>query len=419
MNTSIQGLLTVIAVLALGGCAAPRDPEPPPPPPQVPVPVVMDPFPVPDGLRPQVDFWRQVYGTWSLGQVVIHDDRHLDLIYEIADLPGPVSDGYTAAQRDFIDRRKALWQERLQALARKTLAGEPLTAAEQDLARRLAASGASVFGADRRLRAQRGIRERFRRGLEISGRYDGLFREAFRQAGLPEDLAYLPHVESSFQNHARSSAGAVGMWQFTRPAARTYMTSHPALDERLDPLAACRGAARYLRHAYAALGDWSLALTSYNHGITGMQRARNLHGADFLRIVRHYDHPSFGFASRNFYAEFLAARQVAADPLRFFPEGIRYELPLAWDRLVLDQDAPVALLARHYGLDPEELAVLNLAWTGAARSGQVALPMGTEVWLPAGTLTRTARAAAAADPALAMVNGAAAPVPPSADVKLQ
>jgi membrane-bound lytic murein transglycosylase D len=71
-------------------------------------------------------------------------------------------------------------------------------------------------GAAMRVRSQRGIRERFKHGLEISRRYDRQFRKIFRDAGLPEDLAYLPHVESSFQPAAKSSAGAVGMWQFTK-----------------------------------------------------------------------------------------------------------------------------------------------------------------------------------------------------------
>ena len=182
-------------------------------------------------------------------------------------------------------------------------------------------------GAAERVRAQRGTRERFKHGLEISRRYDRQFRKIFRDAGLPEDLAYLPHVESSFQPTAKSSAGAVGMWQFTTAAAKTFMPaghSHShRVDHRLDPFASAIGAARYLSFAYSKLGDWPSAITSYNHGIGGMKRAQDQVGRDFVRIVETYASPAFGFASRNYYAQFLAALEIANNPVAYFPEGVQ------------------------------------------------------------------------------------------------
>jgi membrane-bound lytic murein transglycosylase D len=155
-------------------------------------------------------------------------------------------------------------------------------------------------------------------GLEISRHFDRQFRKIFRDAGLPEDLAYLPHVESSFQPAARSSAGAMGMWQFTKGAAKTFMPGG-RVDLCLDPFASAIGAARYLSYAYSKLGDWPSAITSYNHGIGGMKRAQNQVGRDFLRIVNNYDGPAFGFASRNYYAQFLAAREIASNPMLYLP----------------------------------------------------------------------------------------------------
>jgi membrane-bound lytic murein transglycosylase D len=349
-------------------------------------------FPRPPELEPQIDFWRHVYAVWSRGQVAFHDDRHLGLIYEVANLPGPIEQSYTPYQRDFVRARRELWQARLDDLQRRITFNEPLTTSEQQLAARItqAAGREAIFGAGERVRNQRGLRERFKRGLEISGRYDKLFRDIFRQGGLPEDFAYLPHVESSFQTHARSSAGAAGVWQFTRGAARAYMTNHPALDERLDPVLAARGAARYLSDAYDRLGSWPLAVTSYNHGIGGMSKARAQYGNDFARIVRYYDGPQFGFASRNFYAEFLAARDIAGQPQRYFPEGIRFDAPQNWDRVVLRQNAFPSDLALYYGVGAPQLMAMNQAWTSVVRSEQVTLPAGTEIWLPPGTLARVA-----------------------------
>ncbi len=294
-----------------------------------------DVFPRPTELESQVVFWRRVYTEWKRSQVALHDDRHLDIVYEVVDLPGETLESYTAAQKAYVEERRQMWRDRLRELDVSLAAGAALAPDQQRLASLLTAKsgGSALPGACERVRAQRGLRERFKRGLEISGRYDQVFRRIFGGAGLPEDLAYLPHVESSFQAAARSSAGAVGIWQFTRSAAKVYMDLDVVGDERMDPIASARGAARYLGAAYSKLGSWPLALTSYNHGLAGMQRARSKMGDDFVRIVREYDHPKFGFASRNFYAEFLAAREVAADPDRFFPEGLRYEVPLLMENL--------------------------------------------------------------------------------------
>jgi membrane-bound lytic murein transglycosylase D len=350
-------------------------------------------FPKPAPLETQVAFWRNVYSVWSRSQVVLHDNRFLDVIYEVIQLPGNITEGYTPSQKELVRERTAYWQSRLRDLEQKIASGMPLSPDDRKLALKISPRGdlkTALQGASERLRCQRGLRERFKRGLEISGRYDRHFREIFRQAGLPEDLAYLPHVESSFQIQARSSAGAVGVWQFTRAAAERFMSVNATIDERLDPVASAQGAARYLSYAYGKLGSWPLAVTSYNHGISGMLRAKQSFGQDFMRIVSSYDHPQFGFASRNFYAEFLAAREIARQPERFFAEGIRYEKPLDWDRVVLTQNAFVSTLARQYETDKSRLVALNSAWTESAKSDRAALPAGTAVWLPSGTLRQLA-----------------------------
>lgn len=346
-------------------------------------------FPQPPELAPAVDFWRNVYSKWGLGQIAIHDDRYLNLVYEVVDLPQPVSEGYTTSQRDFIREHYARWKDKISQIEQKRAQGLSLSADEQALAQKItqvAGDDSAISGAAQRLRYQRGLRERYKRGLEISGRYDALFRQEFRRAGLPEDLAFLPHVESSFQAHARSSVGATGMWQFTKGAAKTYMLNHPSIDERLDPVASARGAARYLGDAYRKLGSWPFALTSYNHGIGGMQKAKAQFGDQFGQAVMNYRGAAFGFASRNFYAEFLAARSIALQPQRYFPEGVNFQAPLNYDRVTLEQSLPLSELARFYRVESTQLSALNPAWTDSARSGRTALPSGSEVWLPKGTL---------------------------------
>lgn len=289
-------------------------------------------FPKPAGLVPAVEFWKKTYAVWQRSEVAFHDNRFMDVVYEVMTLPGYVGEGLTGEQKQMVSQRNEFWKNQLATLEQKLRYNAPLSPMEQQMVAKIESSGHSAAavlpGASDRLRSQRGTRERFKRGMEISGKYDLQFRKTFRDAGLPEELAYLPHVESSFQPAARSSAGAVGMWQFTKAAAQTFMPGNNVIDQRLDPFVSAQGAARYLSYAYGKLGDWPAALTSYNHGIGGMKRAQNRMGNDFVHIVDHYDGPAFGFASRNYYAQFLAAREIVANSAAYFPEGVHYETPI-------------------------------------------------------------------------------------------
>ncbi|WP_296809530.1 lytic transglycosylase domain-containing protein [Thiocapsa sp.] len=351
-----------------------------------------DTFPVPAEIQPNVDFWRHVYGIWGRGDVAIHDNEHMDVIYEVVKLPSPIKEGYTDSQRELLRSRTDAYKGELRLLEERVRSGQSLSSSDKALLAKLERSGgrSAVYGAADRVRSQRGLRERFHRGVEISGRYDTAFREIMRAHGVPEDLAYLPHVESSFQTNARSGVGAAGVWQFMPATGRMYMNVNDTVDERLDPIIAADGAARYLSQAHRRLGSWPLAITSYNHGQGGMANAKAQHGNDIGDIVKNYRGQYFGFASRNFYAEFIAAREVTRNADRYFPEGVRREEPWPHDRLVLQHAMPVDHLAGHYDLTPYRLADLNMHWRDRARDGRAYLPPGSTVWLPAGTKRRVA-----------------------------
>lgn len=347
-------------------------------------------FPVPAEIKDNVDFWRHVYGVWSRGEVALHDDEHMGVIYEVAKIPGAIQAGYTASQKAWLEARLGDHASALRGLEERMRSGQTLTSRDKTLLAKFENSGGSraVYGAADRLRAQRGLRERFRRSLEVSGRYDEAFRDIMHSHGVPKDLAYLPHVESSFQMNAKSSVGASGVWQFMPATGRVYMTVNDNIDERYDPILAADGAARYLSQAYRRLKSWPLAITSYNHGQGGMAKAKAQHGDQIGKIVKNYNGKAFGFASRNYYAEFIAAREVARNAQRYFPEGISYEQPWPYDRLVLAHTMPAENLARHYGTSTARLADLNLHWRDAVREGRANLPAGSTIWLPEGSIRR-------------------------------
>jgi len=377
--------------------------------------VTADPFPLPPGYVGHVEFWKNVFGVWTRSQVALHDLAYPGLVYDVLDLGG---DAGSAAAQAVVRDRKAELEARLKRLEVMVATGVALNDDEKALAILITtrAGTQAIVGASDRVRTQRGIRERFRQGLEISARYDAAFRKVFRDAGLPEDLANLPHVESSFENIARSSAGAIGMWQFTRPAGKRFMTITSSIDERYDPLAAARGAARYLKVAHELLDSWPMAITSYNHGMEGMARARGRFGTDFEEIVRSYDGRAFGFASKNFYAEFLAAREIARDPARFFPEGLSFDPPLFLDEVVLASAATPKQIAKRYSIPVRDLAALNPGWSHKAVSHDRAIPAGVSVWLAGGTLERLAEAAAARAAAASAAKKASSAKAPVAQV---
>jgi membrane-bound lytic murein transglycosylase D len=270
-----------------------------------------------DGLRTRIDFWKSVFTDYGSNHLIFHDTHHVHLIYHVTDLTaeGIASDDM-ASQR----RLQALHRERLATdlIAVATRLPEEMTQSQRSLARVIQSSGVSESPrqlADR-IHVQRGIREKFSEGLR---RYDGyrqMVERILREENVPDDLAALPLVESSYMNTALSRTGAAGIWQFMPRTARQYMKVTASVDERLNPTVATRSAARLLRHNYQLLGAWPLAISAYNHGAGGILRAKNQCGGSVARIITCYRSPSFGYASMNFYAEFLAALELLQEHRR-------------------------------------------------------------------------------------------------------
>jgi len=209
--------------------------------------------------------------------------------------------------------------------------------------------------------------------------------EVFRREGLPIELTRLPLVESCFDIEAYSKVGAAGIWQFMPSTGRSYMAIGGVVDERRDPLRATRGAALHLKENYESLGTWPLAITAYNHGRAGMHRAVRETGTnDIGHIVKRYKGPLFGFASRNFYAEFLAALAVERNYKDYFGE-ITFDAPFASDEIQLSEALAGPAAAKCADLSPEELASLNPAVDSAVFRGAGNIPRGYLLRVPPGS----------------------------------
>ena len=349
-------------------------------------------FTVPPGLKKKVEFWKLIFGTYSTRQVVIHDTWHLDRIYAVLDfrpLEGTLGEAALDAHMQETMRAEL---ERIRAMLLRfhQMGPDPtgLTAEERKIWAMFAGSRSPArfqeAAADDRLRTQRGLRERFAHGVEISRQYLPQMEATFRRHGLPIELTRLPLVESCFNVRAYSKVGAAGMWQFMPATGRQYMRVDNAVDERRDPFVSTEAAAKHLKSDYRALGSWPLAITAYNHGRGGVARAvRELGTTDIVRIVHDYRGRAFKFASRNFYAEFLAALEVDRDMRRALDDRPRFA-PVRAEHVLVPGATSLKGLAHAARTDPQTLAELNPALTPDVVNGRLHVPRGYRLRVPAG-----------------------------------
>ncbi|MFW2404631.1 MAG: LysM peptidoglycan-binding domain-containing protein [Gammaproteobacteria bacterium] len=334
----------------------------------------------PTGLERDIAFWRQVFAEVTSEQALVHDNRNLSIIYATVDLPKNVS---TRQRRKIADKTRNKYKTILKELAggkRNGLTTEQKRVLElwpEDV------TNAELRAAASRIRFQQGLADRYRDGLKRSGRWEKHIRDALSDAGVPLELASLPHVESSYNPAARSHVGASGLWQFTRATGRRFMQIDHVVDERRDPYVSSEAAAALLKYNYSILQSWPLAITAYNHGVAGMRRAVRQTGTEDIEvIVREYKGRAFGFASRNFYVAFLAANEVAENAEKYFGK-IEKDDPIPQVVVKLDDYVATDTLEEVLGISGSVLREYNPALLKSVWTGLKYVPRGFELRLPA------------------------------------
>ncbi len=193
--------------------------------------------------------------------------------------------------------------------------------------------------------------------IGLSTYYMPLFEEIFDEYGLPKELKAMAVIESALNPRAVSRARAKGMWQFMYNTGKIYgleMTSY--VDERYDPLTACRAAARLLKDSYMIFGDWSLAIASYNCGAGNVSKAIRRSGGktDFWEI---YDY--LPRETRGYIPAFIAALYT----LNYYPEhGIvptQINLPAHVDTFHVNKNLHFQQISDNIGISMDELRDLN------------------------------------------------------------
>ncbi len=381
VSTSILALaaLTIVALVLVAppALSAPKD------------------FPRPAALEKDVAFWKRIYSEVGTDAGLIHDSRDLGIVYEVAKIPTGLS---SRARERHTEKRKKHFKQVLLELAKGKRSG--LSREEKRVLALFPddVSNSTLRESASRVRFQLGQANKFRAGVIRSGAYKPHILSTLRDMNLPLEIANLPHVESSYTPNVYSRVGAAGLWQFTRSTGRRFMRVDHVVDERLDPYRASIAAARLLEQNHRVTGSWPLAITAYNHGAAGMRRAaRKLGTKDITTIVRKYKSRTFGFASRNFYVEFLAASAVASDP-EFYFGPLVLDQPIAYDQIEMPYYAKSTDLAKAIGIDHRTLEEANPALRPTVWKGAKRVPKGFSIKIPRAALPQPLAQAVASLP---------------------
>ena len=348
------------------------------------------PFAVPSRMRGRVDFWKDVFAKYGKHQVVIHHREFPQITFGVMDFRAEaltMSSVELAKHRESTEKRTiAEIKGQLTELANGS---EPRTAFQQKVVSAMSwlPGGREKYRRVVELdlvRTQTGIRERFGEAIKRAWRYLPVMEQIFvSEYGLPKELTRLPFIESSFDYTAYSSVGAAGMWQFMGRTAKSHgMVVGKIVDERRDPIKSTRAAAEYLRSAYKSLGAWPLAITSYNHGVGGVRSKINKAGSNnIVDLVETTGEAYFGFASQNFYPEFLAANEIFDNHASYFPE-IPVQEPLRVVSVRLKGQTSAAFAAHQLGMSVEQLKEANYALLDAVWAGRAKIPSGYLLRVP-------------------------------------
>lgn len=195
--------------------------------------------------------------------------------------------------------------------------------------------------------------------IDRSQIYLPYIKEVFKEKGVPEDLVYLPIIESDFNTQAVSHAGAAGLWQFMPMTGAIYnLKVNYWSDDRFDPERSTKAAADHLVRLDKNFKSWVIALIAYNAGGGRISRAiREVKSNDFEDLLKAGVLPK---ETEEYIPKYVASVIIAKNPEKFgfvinkpnvvFPQG---------DLVYVDDAADLSVIAKMMDIDTEDIKALN------------------------------------------------------------
>lgn len=225
------------------------------------------------------------------------------------------------------------------------------------------------------------IKERFSIWLERSSKYIDIMKDVLKEKEMPEELVFLPIVESGFNPNAYSRARAVGPWQFISATGKRYgLVIDWWRDERKDPVKSTGAAASYLKDLYQMFGSWKLALAAYNAGEGRIAKAMKRSGAEDYWGLLHTK--QIRSETKEYVPRYIAATMIANTPENYGFQNLEYHKPLTYDEVALESPVDIDVIAKCAGATVAAIRELNpelRRWCTPANVSQytVKIPAGS------------------------------------------
>jgi membrane-bound lytic murein transglycosylase D len=202
------------------------------------------------------------------------------------------------------------------------------------------------------------IREKFSLWLSRSGKYLELMQGILKEKEIPEEIVFLPLIESGFNPYAYSPARAVGYWQFIASTAKRYgLEINWWRDERRDPVKSTVAAADYLNDLHDMFGSWNLAMAAYNAGEGKILKALSRSKTDDYWALLNTCY--IRSETKDYVPKFIAASLIANSPQNFGFEDLEYHPPLNYDELTIETPVDLDVIAECTETSVETIKELN------------------------------------------------------------
>lgn len=334
-------------------------------------------------LHEAMDSYAAAGVSWERGAVdeaIVALDHAYERMTRIT--PEPAQNGDVVVSQEKENLRRLISRRIVEIYAsRQTSVGDTQASIPRDMNPDVEREIASFQGRER---------EFFLEAYRRSGLYRPMIVARLQEAGLPEQLSWLPLVESGFKERALSSARALGLWQFIASTGYRYGLDRSAwIDERMDSEKSTKAALAYLTALHDLFGDWLTALAAYNCGEHNVLRQINNQKVSYLD--QFWDlYSRLPSETRRYVPRFLATLAILEDPGRYgfvLPEPLP---AVSYEAIEIARATQLEALDRALAFEPGTLARMNPELRRNATPKEpylLKIPLGTGAALTASLAT--------------------------------